>query len=289
MRRLLSRKWLAAASVLACAFAVAVGGFAGWTTTGSGSTTATVSTLTAPSPAATSPTYGVAHVSWSAVTLDPAVASVDTEVTFTVARKPSSGSTWTFVCGTGTTPKPYDVLTCDDTPPATDTYDYRVVAQFRSWTSSSVASVAVIVDTSAPTSTISFPGAAVYGASSWDAGCSSRICGTASDTGGSNLQRVEVSVRQGSGNYWSGSSFSSASQVWNVATGTSTWSYAFAAAGFPADGAYTVIVRATRSDPAGNRCDSGIAAARQAAAVKRRTAPALLTRASVPPRGRGRR
>ena len=51
------------------------------------------------------------------------------EVTFTVERKLSSGSTWAFVCGTGTTPKPYDVLSCDDSPPTGRDYDYRVVAR----------------------------------------------------------------------------------------------------------------------------------------------------------------
>ena len=145
------------------------------------------------------------------MTLNPSVPAVSTEVTFTVERKLSSGSTWTFVCGTGTTPKPYNVLSCDDSPPATADYDYRVVAHFRSWTSSGIASVHVVVDTVQPTSTLTFPGAGPYAAAGWNAGCLSSICGTAADSGGSGLQKVEVSIRRGSGNYWDGvSSFSSA-------------------------------------------------------------------------------
>ena len=156
------------------------------------------------------------------MTLNPSVPAVDSEVTFTVERKLSSGSTWTFVCGTGTTPKPYNVLSCDDSPPATADYDYRVVAHFRSWTSSGTASVHVVVDTVKPTSTLTFPGAGPYAAAGWNAGCTSSICGTAADSGGSGLQKVEVSIRRASsGNYWDGvSSFSSGSQVWNLASGT---------------------------------------------------------------------
>ena len=42
------------------------------------------------------------------------------------------------------------------------------------------------------------------------------------------------------------SSFSSASEVWNTATiGGGDWDYGFAAGSFPADGGYTIRVRAT--------------------------------------------
>ena len=245
MRCLRSTRLLAVMAPAACASALVVAGLAYWTAPGSGSTSSVVSDLTAPAPSATNPSAGTAHVVWSAVTLDPAVPSVDAEVTFTVERKPSSGSTWVFVCGTGTTPKTYDVLSCADTPPATGAYDYRVTARLRTWTSAGVASVTVAGDTTAPDSSIAFPSAAVYGASSWNAGCTSSVCGTASDTGGSNLQKVEVSIRQGSGNYWNGSAFASASEVWNLASGASSWMYGFAASSFPADGSYTVSSRAT--------------------------------------------
>jgi hypothetical protein len=70
----------------------------------------------------------------------------------------------------------------------------------------------------------------------WNAGCVSTICGTASDTGGSDLQKVEVSIRRGSGNYWNGSAFASASQVWNLAAARRAGSYGFPGRELPADG-----------------------------------------------------
>jgi Bacterial Ig-like domain (group 3) len=238
-------KVLVVLGTLAVPLTVVIAGFAYWTVPGSGSAMQAVSALTAPAPIATSPTPGFAHIAWSAVTLDPPVPVVDAEVTFTVERKLSSGSIWSFVCGTGTTPKPYDVLSCDDAPPVTGTYDYRVTAALRTWTSPGVASVAVVTDTVPPTSFITFPGTAVYSAASWNAVCSSSMCGTASDTGGSGLLRVDVSIRQGGGSYWNGGAFASASEVWNLAGGTTSWSYAFSASSFPADGQYTVSTRAT--------------------------------------------
>ena len=57
-------------------------------------------------------------------------------------------------------------------------------------------------------------------------------------------------MRQGSGSYWNGSAFSSSSEVFLLATGTTSWSYGFDAASFPADGTYTVRTRAV--DVAGN-------------------------------------
>ncbi len=107
------------------------------------------------------------------------------------------------------------------------------------------------VDSVSPTSTTTFPSAGdSYNIAGWNAGCSpSGICGTASDSD-SSVQKVEVSIRQGSGNYWNGSSFSSASEVWNVAGGTASWSHGFAASNFPAEGSYTIRVQVT--DTAGN-------------------------------------
>jgi hypothetical protein len=63
---------------------------------------------------------------------------------------------------------------------------------------------------------------------------------------------VSVSIKRNSDNlYWNGSSFASATEVFNTATcssctgnGGKTWSYAFA---LPADGSYTVKARATQT------------------------------------------
>ncbi len=106
-------------------------------------------------------------------------------------------------------------------------------------------------DTTSPTSTATFPASsASYNIAGWNAGCATPgFCGTASDLG-SGLQKVELSIRRGSGNYWNGSAFASTSEVFLAATGTTPWSYAFARTSFPADGEYTVRVRST--DLAGN-------------------------------------
>ena len=98
-----------------------------------------------------------------------------------------------------------------------------------------------------PTAAATFPAAAaLYGTASWTAGCAGAgFCGTATDNSGAGIQKVELTIRQGAGNYWDGSGFSSGSPVFVLATGGSSWSYAFPASSFPADGSYTVQVRPT--------------------------------------------
>jgi signal peptidase I len=106
------------------------------------------------------------------------------------------------------------------------------------------------VDTTAPTATITFPaGGAAYNAAGWNGGCGSPatgdVCGTSTDAGGTGVSLVEVSLQQGSGNYWNGTTFGSATEVHFTATGTTSWSYAFAAANFAVDGTYTLRAKAT--------------------------------------------
>ncbi|MFL6011855.1 MAG: Ig-like domain-containing protein, partial [Gaiellaceae bacterium] len=113
----------------------------------------------------------------------------------------------------------------------------------------------VRIDTRIPSSTITFPAnGGSYNAATWNSGCAPAtgdVCGTAADnTGGSGLQKVEVSLRQGTGNYWNGTSFSSTTEFFVSATGTASWQRAFSAFDFPADGTYTLHGRAT--DNAGN-------------------------------------
>src|SRR6185503_8199380 len=105
----------------------------------------------------------------------------------------------------------------------------------------SAASYTWTVDTVAPSSTTSFPASAgVYKTSSWNAGCGTiGFCGTYSDAT-SGVQSVQISIRQGAGNYWSAGSFSSGSEVFQTASlAGGNWSYSFAASSFPADGSYT--------------------------------------------------
>jgi len=165
-------------------------------------------------------------------------------------RSPAGGGTWTNV-GAADTTAPYGA-TWDSTAVADGLYDLRAIttdAVGRTATSSVVANVRV--DNADPSSTVAFPAAAgSYNVAGWNAGCApDGLCGTASD-GGSGLDRVEVSLRRGSGNYWDGGSFASATEVFLNATGTASWAYGFAATSFPADGSYTLRVRAV--DTAGN-------------------------------------
>ncbi len=110
------------------------------------------------------------------------------------------------------------------------------------------------VDTIAPATSVTFPATnASYNDAGYTSGCGTDavgdICGMASDTG-SGLRNVQISIRRGTGNYWDGTGFNSTTEVLLTPTGTANWSYALPATSFPAEGAYTVRVRAT--DNAGN-------------------------------------
>jgi hypothetical protein len=104
------------------------------------------------------------------------------------------------------------------------------------------------VDHTAPFSSIVFPASSGnYNTAGW----TGSITGTASDSGGSGLAGVGVSVKRGSDNlYWNGSSYGSATEVFNSATGTSSWSYGFPASNLASGVSY--IVRSRASDNAGN-------------------------------------
>ena len=137
--------------------------------------------------------------------------------------------------------------------PANGSYTVRAVATDLGGNTATVTR-AFTIDRTAPTVGSTFPVAGnTYGIASWNAGCASRICGTAADVG-SAVSSVAVSIRQGSGNYWNGTSFSSASEVLLPATGTTSWSLAFPATNFPADGSYTI--RAVATDLGGNTASS---------------------------------
>jgi MBG domain (YGX type) len=94
---------------------------------------------------------------------------------------------------------------------------------------------------------VTFPAAATYNAAAWATGCtSSGFCGTAN---GGNTAAVRLSIRQGNGNYWNGSSFGSASETFSPTTLKSTggnnytWSFAFPVTSFPVNGQYTMHVQ----------------------------------------------
>jgi hypothetical protein len=97
----------------------------------------------------------------------------------------------------------------------------------------SAATFIITSDRTAPTVTIDATGAG-------------QITGTASDS--NTITLVELSIFDGT-NYWDGTGFNSATEVFVTASGTNNWSYAFTT-----PGTYTVHARAT--DAAGNVGDA---------------------------------
>src|SRR5207247_1435401 len=91
-----------------------------------------------------------------------------------------------------------------------------------------------------------FPaGGGKYRTASWNAGCATAgLCGTAADTGGAGLTRVELSIQEGSGNFYGGTSFDQASETFLTASGTTSWSYALGAAKLTSGQTYTLHLRA---------------------------------------------
>ncbi len=132
------------------------------------------------------------------------------------------------------------------------TYTVHAVATDNAGNTQTSSTFTFKYDTTAPSSTTTFPTAGgSYNVLGWAAGCAGAgLCGTAAD-GTSGVANVKVSIKRSSDNtYWNGSAWSGASENLLTATGTTTWSYALAAANL-ADGlTYTVHVVAT--DNAGN-------------------------------------
>src|SRR6185503_15411904 len=136
--------------------------------------------------------------------------------------------------------------------PADGSYTVHVRAKDNANNTETGPSRSFTIDNVNPSALFTFPSSGgTYNASGWNAGCAtSGFCGTYTDAT-SGLQSVEISIRQGAGNYWNGTSFGSGSEVFQTASlAGGNWSYAFPAASFPAGGSYTVHVRAT--DNAGN-------------------------------------
>jgi hypothetical protein len=143
-----TRRIALAAAIPVGVLAIALSAVAFWTTSGSGASGFAVGTLESPSVEASSPVTGSARVDWTAVSAPDGVS--DDDVRFTVDRSADGGSNWAPVCGTGSLPKPYDVLSCEDEPGAAADYTYRVTAHFRTWTSEGEDTVHVEVDTIPP-------------------------------------------------------------------------------------------------------------------------------------------
>jgi hypothetical protein len=237
----MSKRLIIITASLVVVLALAGGVLAYFTTTGSGTASASTGTLTAPGKPNVPTTGATVNLSWSAATV-----TGGGTVAYHVERRDQPGSTWTDVCGSSDA-VPIAATSCSDTPD-NGTFVYRVTSRYASWHTTGPESdpVTVVTDTTAPTSSITFPAdSGSYNASGWAAGCTAAgICGTASDPGTSpsGLNKVRVSIQRSSDSkYWDGSGWTtSASAVWNDATGTSTWSYALAASNLSNNVVYTV-------------------------------------------------
>lgn len=167
-------------------------------------------------------------------------------------RRDADGTYWNGSAFTGTTETLLS-MTGDDFAfaasrfPTDGSYTVRVEAtDFGGHTATDTATFTI--DRTAPTVAVTFPAdGGTYNAASWAAGCpTANICTTATDAG--TVAAHAVSIRQGTGNYWNGTAFASATEVLLPVLGTGR--LAFPAANFTVDGAYTV--RAVATDAVGN-------------------------------------
>ncbi len=103
-------------------------------------------------------------------------------------------------------------------------------------------------DVTPPVALIGFPvnGTTYNSASNYASGCGTAaedLCGTASDTAPGVVARVDVRIKNPSGQYWNGSAFQAA-ELWLNASGTTAWSYVLPWAGLAANTTYELAAQA---------------------------------------------
>ncbi len=233
------------------ALVTGVTAWAYWSGGGAGTASASVGSLSPATISAPSASTGAVTITWTAqAAMNPASASGG--IAYTVERRLGAGSYASVATGPCSGTLPYATTSCSDAPGVSGSYGYRVVAHYSTaWTATSnELTVSVVVDTSAPTTTLSFPlDGATYSALGFSVGCLPiGLCGTATDATGVAVLRV--SVQKAGGGYWTGTDFSGFSELFLdanllAAGATSTgWSLPLPAS---LDGRYTVHVQARDS------------------------------------------
>jgi hypothetical protein len=146
------------------------------------------------------------------------------------------------------------VLTAQN--PLTGSPTYTIAPTDNASNTATLTGYSVTVDNTAPTVSITFPGATY--STGWNAGCSTAsvgdVCGSASDAA-SGIRTVTASVRQSAGalSYWTTatSSFSSSAEVLlSTTVSGGAWNLPFAGSRMAAGSGYTI--RAVATDAAGN-------------------------------------
>ncbi len=172
----------AAATALVALLVLAVGAFAFWSASGSGTASGSVGSLNAPSGASAASTAGssTVAVSWTSSSLS----NGGSPTGYYVRRW--SGATPTIAGGTcGSPTSPVNQTSCNDTSVADGIYTYTIVAVYHSWTAESAhsSSVTVLGDTTPPTTTLTTTPAAAEGSNGWFQQASVKFTLSAEDAG----------------------------------------------------------------------------------------------------------
>jgi hypothetical protein len=187
-------------------------------------TTFTIDTVAPPAPSITAGPSGTTASSTASLTFS------DTEagVTFACSLDGAAASPCT-------SPTVYRALT-------NAAHTFSVTATDAAGNTSAPATRAWTVNAAAAGGAVTFPVAGgAYRTTTWNAGCTAGtgdICGTASAVGG--VASVALSIEQvGTGLFWNGTAFASATEAFVTATNTTSWRYALTTAQQP-DGDYAV-------------------------------------------------
>ncbi len=178
-------------------------------------------------------------------TIGNAWKSTPQTVTLTPVDTGGSGIAATYYTTDGSTPTTASAQGTSIVLATTGTYSIKYFTVDAAGNAAAVktAGTQIRIDTTAPTNVMTFPvNGGTYNATKWSAGCStsSRICGTAADTGGSGLSSVKLTIQRSSDSrFWTGSTWSTTSTTLS-ATGTTTWTYSMNSSNFTSGVSYTV-------------------------------------------------